>query len=259
MYKKICIVLASLVLLPACYRVPKYRSQTLQFVDDKSGYHESRNGLIVRAKRLTNYDKKELFGQYSKKLSCYPRGPIEVIYLSLHNLSPIVYVLPSTGIDLEMVPHADIARLMKTSTGGRILGFMGSWFGIMAGYIGMGTGLCMLLNNDAPKGSGLIPLVGGVSATIAGAVYADRYASSIGQSLQMNERITTDLEDKAMPEGALIQPGDKYEGLIFVHSADYTPQFSVTVREKDNRHNRIIFDVDVHASFKNVDQESLQA
>src|SRR5688572_15476890 len=116
MYKKMSFLLVGLLLLPGCYRVPQYRNQSLRFVDDNSGYRESKQGLVLRAKRLTNYDKKELFGQYSKRLSRPLNGPIEVIYLSFHNLSTATYILPSNGIDLETIPHCDIARLMKTST-----------------------------------------------------------------------------------------------------------------------------------------------
>lgn len=249
MYKKISLLLAGLVLLPGCYRVPQYHSQSLRLLDDNSGYRGSCDGVVLRAKRLTNYDKKELFGQYSKRLAKPSNGPIEVIYLSFHNLSTSTYVLPLTGIDLEMVSHQDIAQLMKTSTAGRIAGFIGSYFGIVMGMSLGWAGLWMMTADNTPGWSPLIPLAG-VGGAVASAVYTDRYASSVGKSLKTNERIVNDLEDKALPEGIVIQSGDKYDGLIFVKSPNYTPQFSVILREQNSRIKKIVFDIDLQASFK---------
>ena len=255
MYKKMSLLLVGLLLLPGCYRVPQYRNQSLRFVDDNSGYRESQQGLVLRAKRLTNCDKKELFGQYSKKLSKPSNGPIEVIYLSFHNLSTATYILPSTGIDLEMVPHCDIAQLMKTSTAGRIAGFFGSYFGMGIGAFVGWAGLWMMSANNAPGWAPLIPIAGAGGA-IAGAVYSTKYESSIGQSMKTNERIAQDLEDKALEEGIVIQSGDKYEGLVFVKSQNYTPLFNVIIREQNSRAKKIIFDVDLQASFKAYEQVS---
>lgn len=251
MAKKIgLLLLAGLVILPGCYRVPQYRSKSLRFLGDSSdGYRESKNGFIARVKRLTNYDKKELFGQYSKKLDRYVNGPIEVVYVSFHNLSSQVYLLPSAGIDLEIIPHQEIEKLMKTSTAARIAGSVGSYFAMaMGGFLGWSGSLVTIMAHNAPAWAFLIPLVG-VSSAIAGFVYYCKYAQSIEQSLKANKHIKDDLEDKTLLEGIIIQAGDKYEGLIFVKSSDYTPQFNVTMHEQNNRHKKLIFEVDLQQSY----------
>jgi len=107
---------------------------------------------------------------------------------------------------------------------------------------------------NAPKLAPLIPIAGAGGALVS-AVHIDSNASSIGQSLAANERIADDLEDKTLPVGVAIQPGDKYEGLIFVESRHYTPQFTVIICQENSRAKKFIFEVDLHASFKNHDQD----
>lgn len=245
MHKRIgLLLLAGLVLLPGCYRVSQYRSKSLRFIDDNSGYHASKNGFISRVKRLTNYDKKELFGQYSKKLERYAHGPIEVIYVSLHNLSSQVYILPSRGIDLEIIPHREIEKLMKTSTVGRIVGFIGSYLVMAAsGFFGW-AGLWIMTANNAPTWTTLIPLFG-AGGVIAGGIYAGKYSQSIEQSIKANGRIIDDLEDKALLEGITIRVGEKYEGLIFVKPLNYRSLFNITLHEKEYNQNKVIFDIDL--------------
>jgi hypothetical protein len=257
MLKKVSLLLAGLLLLPGCYRVHRYKSSSLHSIDVARGYRKTRNGFTLCATRLTNFDKKGLFGVYSKKLARHGKGgPIEVIYLSLHNLTPMTYMLPYQGIDLDILSAREVARLFKPSTAGRIMGVMGSYLGVIVGYLGMGAGLVLLLEGNHK--AGFIPLIGGVSATIAGAVYGDRYISSVSESVGANAQISDDLEDKTLSEGIVIQPGDKYEGLLFVQSVDYTPEFNVLVSERSGTKKKMIFEVDLHASFKNADRELLQ-
>ena len=67
-------------------------------------------------------------------------------------------------------------------------------------------------------------------------------------SMIMNTRIRKDLQKKMISKDIVIESGDKYEGLIFVQAEDYRSDFTVTLLEKNNIHNQIAFDVNLHES-----------
>jgi hypothetical protein len=81
----------------------------------------------------------------------------------------------------------------------------------------------------------LIPLVG----------FSSLYLADCIKSLVMIVRVKKDIKEKTLHEQITINSGDHYEGLIFVKSADYTPQFSVTMHEKGNTKKTVAFDVDL--------------
>lgn len=254
MNKKIGLLLAGLVLLPACVQVPVYRGRPLGSMDNTHDYRESKNGMIVRIKRLTSYDKSDLFGEYAKKLSCSNK-PVEVIYCSFHNLSATSYVLPLAGIDLAMIPSKKIVRLMQTNVAGRLASFGAT---CLVGASLMVVSLWGFLwtaceGNDL----GRILLFSGIGGTTISAIHGSKQASSVDDAIKANEHIAKDLKVKILSEEAtILQPGDKHEGLIFVKSADYASQFKVILHEHVNRNNKIAFDVDLQASFKTYDQDS---
>lgn len=43
----------------------------------------------------------------------------------------------------------------------------------------------------------------------------------------------------------IISSGEQYEGIVLVKSLDYTPEFTVTMHEKDNVAHTVTFDVDL--------------
>jgi hypothetical protein len=65
------------------------------------------------------------------------------------------------------------------------------------------------------------------------------------KSAVINRRITKDLKTKTLHDTVVIKSGGHYEGIIFVKATDYKPQFNITMHEKNNAKNSVIFDVDV--------------
>ena len=139
----------------------------------------------------------------------------------------------------------EVKRLIKTSSAGR--------WAIVEGIYVLANSPVLLCSYFLYTPSIPYALIFGLP--IAVNIIASLFIGKTIKSAIMNRRISKDLKEKIFRNNMIIKSGDKYEGLIFVKSSDYTPQFSATVREKDNRKNKIVFDVDVHASFKNADQE----
>ncbi len=226
--------LAALVLLPGCMRVPTYTSRSLQSVSNHCAHRDTEKNVIVQTKLLSKEDTITLFGDRSASLS---NNDIQTMHLSIHNVSDVKYILSPADVDLTTISHQDVAKTMKTSSAssfgkGVISGAAG------AGAIGWGVTGSMLCDSIMIAYV-CLPL----GAMAAGLTFVF-FGSSI-KSMVMNRRVSKDLKEKILHKKVTINSGDHYEGLMFVKSSDYTPQFAVTMHEKDNKKNTLTFDVDL--------------
>jgi hypothetical protein len=225
--------LAALVLLPSCMRIPTYRSQPLRSASADFTYRGIENNVILQAKRLSEGDIQQIFGEQGQELS----KSLDVIYLSAHNLSSISYVFPVASIDLAMVPYKDVAEVMKTNT------HRGFADGIVCAGATCATvypaALSLML-------SGPIAIVYGgfASGAIIGGLSLAYFGKSI-KSMIMNKRLTKDIEAKIFDKAIKLNSGEQYDGLIFVKKQDYTPTFSVKMHEQDIIDSTITFDVEL--------------
>lgn len=243
MNKKISLLLAGLVLLPGCIHVPEYNRRSMRFIDESCNYHEVKNSVAIRAKRLTENNKKEIFGESSKQLSKAKNGSIEVVYLSLHNLTKNTYGMSYAGIGMPIMPYSDIVPLMKTSTAGRAAGMFGLFYGSsIATPALLGVGILAAAHGVI---LGIPMVIAGGVLGVTTLVTLFKNQSSVRRSMKMNNRIATDLAEKTMFEGVILEPGDKYEGLVFVRSCDYTSRFSVLLTQQYHPDSKLIFDVDL--------------
>ena len=243
MNKKMSLLLAGLVILPGCIRVPEYNRRSMRFIDESCNYHEVKNSVAIRAKRLTENNKKEIFGESSNQLSKPKNGSIEVIYVSLHNLTKNTYFISSAGIGMSVMPYSDVVPLMKTSTVGRVAGMFALFYGSSIATPALLAGGIFAAAHGVIVG---IPItIAGCALGVASLATLFKHQSSVRHSVKMNNRITSDLAQKTLFEGAILEPGDKYEGLLFVRSCDYTPRFTVSLIQQYHPDKKLIFDVDL--------------
>lgn len=231
--------LAALVLLPGCIHVPTYQRKSLKSVSDHYTYGSAEKNVIVWAKLLSREDKSALFGSRSRLIH---DNDLQVIHLSIHNLSSVHYLSSPTDINLSMMSYREVAKLMKTSSIGRLTGSTVS--GVYSGALGAAAVFTigdLGVSSFACAAAFLAPSV--VCASMA-LVF---FGTSI-KSIVMNRRMSKDLKEKTLHEKVMINSGDCYEGLIFVKAVDYTPQFTVVMHEKDNEKNTVMFDVDLRKS-----------
>ncbi len=242
--KNIGFLLAGLLVLPGCLNVPTYKSKSLRVLHNNFSYRQMTNNVVLQAGRLTTYDIEYLFGTRAEQLLC----STEIIHCSIHNLSKHDYVFSTHDQNFSSLSAEQTARLIKTSSTCRIATGIFGGIGISAatnGTIIGGAIACMAL--------GLVPSFLGLAAPYAivfglplvAIVGALPFFGKAAKSMIMNRRIKKDLRSKILTD-TIIKSGDTYEGLIFVKSSDYSPQFDLTVHEKGNVQNSITFDVDLH-------------
>ena len=233
--KSVGLLLAGLVVLPGCMKVRKYHPQSLKMLRDKNMYSETKNNLTLRAKRLSESEKEYLFNKHIGQLE---GNEFQVIYVSIHNMSGIRYELLPDSIDLERVSYTDVVKQMKkTSTAGRAVASG------LAGAYGAATAIRLGGEMMAPGcGILIIPFIPMMCISTAIATITGIKAI---ESWRMNRRIDKDLKEKMLAETTTIIPYGHHEGLIFVRSLDYSPQFSVTFVGSYHLDNKIIFDVDL--------------
>lgn len=227
------LLLAALAFLPSCYRVPLYKTKSLHFLNNDCPYTQTEQNIIVKARLLDQYDKRELFGEYSKKLiDTFSREPILVIYFSISNLSTHSYILPyCNGIDLKFISYEHINSKLKTSTRLRTAGTILATYGTcscLAVVSGITTCLPILIAVS----------IGGILSTIP----IFQLNKSANESKSMNNKIAEDLEIKTFQKTIIIPSEGFYEGLFFVKESDFKSQFTLELQEKKTT-SKIKFDI----------------
>jgi hypothetical protein len=246
-----------LVMLPGCLRVPTYTAKPMNVLNDNFTYHAVKKGVVFQAKRLTLDEINYLFDERAKGLL----GSTEIIYCSIPNISNQDYVLSLQNEDFLPLRVHEVKRLMKTNSGKRLE--------LVPVFLVAGTAIGLSAIGMATLALAGAPLLGfpyffqwwyvGIWALGLGHVnYGGRLLSGIsllacvtvplvyfGKSIVMNSRISRDLKEKMLQGNELIKSGEVGQGLIFIRTADYKPQLSITMHEKNNSKNKIVFDVDL--------------
>ncbi|HEX4069211.1 MAG TPA: hypothetical protein VHX42_03880, partial [Candidatus Babeliales bacterium] len=199
-------------------------------------YRGTQDNVMTHVKLLSREDKDLLFGDRSRLIHDHD---IQVICLSLYNLSNVDYRFFPADIDLAMMSSRDVEKLMKTNSVGRLT--VSAATGISSWALGT---TAMFVIGDMGIASVLGAAAFLAPSIICGATALVFFGKSI-KSMIMNKRMKKDLAEKIVHKKVIIKAGDHYEGLIFVKTADYNPQFNVQLREKNNRKHVISFDVDV--------------
>jgi len=224
--------LVGLVLLPSCMRVPSYRCRSLKSVSNNFMYRDVEKNVVMRAKKLSEAEKSYLFDTRIRD------NDLQVIYFSIHNLSDELYIFSHDGICLELVPYKNVMRILKkTNTVSRFVGV-----GVGATIVASPYIAASCLMGQGIPGIVLFPFI--AAAMIALPLGITFLAQGI-KSIVINSRITKDLTEKILDKPVIISSGEQYEGLVFVRSSDYTPQFVVRMHEKNNAVNGITFHVDL--------------
>lgn len=189
--------------------------------------------MIVQAKQLTQDNIQHLFESRLMQKD----NTFEVIYLSIHNLSNVSYIVSPADIDIAKLSYQQIFQYMKTSSIGRLTG------GIVA--IGIPAYPAVNLFTFGCFMKCAIAAYAGLSLAVVG-IGLGALCFVLGlKSIKMNYRIDKDLKQKMVHKKVIIKSGDHYEGLIFVKSSDYKPLFNIIICEQDNHDNKIAFEVDL--------------
>jgi hypothetical protein len=225
--------LALLVVLPGCIKVPSYIRRSFVLVGDDCPYKATQENINIEIKKFSNSDIHYLFDGRSDLLS-YKK--INVVYIAICNLSENSYIITPDSIDLEQVPYIKIDKSMKkTNSAARLLG---GAVGITAGTLSEKA-----IRSGACKDVGEFLVLGSFSGISS--VFGYLGIGTGIQSAVINRRISKDIKEKTLHDKVIVKSGGHYEGIIFVKSADYKPEFTVTLHEKNNAKNGVIFDVDL--------------
>ncbi len=229
--KNIGFLLAGLLLLPSCMRVPTYKRRSLGIFQNNCTYRHTQNGITLSVKQLSHTEKDYLFNDRTT----HTIDDIEAVYFHLSNLSQHDYNVGPASFDLKLVPRQDIDKMIKTTSS--TSRFSGAAATSLSPFIFILTAL------NSPQAYIGVYLFH-VSMVLVAPLIATFLAYGI-KSVVMNDRISKDLREKNLHKNRVITSGNRYEGLIFVRKSDYSPQFTVTIHNSGDQHEQLIFDVDV--------------
>jgi len=168
---------------------------------------------------------------------------VELLYFSIHNLSRQKYSIMPQEIDVQQIPYHDIRNaIKKTNSITRLSGAAASAGVIASPSIVMATNCFPIIGTPAIV---IVPFLCAAATVPIIAIPFGCVCLAYGiKSIVMNRRVSKDITAKIIHKKITIKPSSTYEGLIFVKSSDYSPHFSMTLREK-NQDNKIVFDVDL--------------
>ena len=226
--------LAVMVFLPGCMRVPGYTPRSLQLFKNGFAHTQTEQGVTLRVKQFSCAEKYYFFDGRTTSLD-----DVEIIYLSVHNLSNKRYIISPDGINIPQLSYHDINKaIRKTSSVSRFSGAAVSSGVVALPFIIVS----MELFPPGTPGVVLLPFLG---AAIVAIPLGVAFLVQGIKSLVMNHRISKDLKEKMLHNKVVIKSGGHYEGLVFVKSSEYRPDFAVRMHKKHKAKEGITFDVDL--------------
>ena len=241
--KVIGIFLAGLVLLPGCVHVPSYKPKSLDSIKSFNPlftHKETKHNVTLGVNYLNDNAKFHLFNDRNILLD---GEKVEIIHISVYNLSTDQYVISPNGIGAIQIPYTNVLRSLQTSSTDHL-----KKAGVVGGAI-YGTLSGLTIAMFLPMGfyiiiTGTMLVAWPIVATITMLPFLGKTI----KSTIMNGCIDKDLKEKMLHREVIIPSGEKYEGLIFVKSSDYNPQFNVALTEQYHPDNKLIFDVDLSST-----------
>lgn len=230
-------------MLPGCIRVPTYKKKSLDIFKNNCSYRHGEKGVVASVKQLNEAEKNYLFDGRIPLLN-----EAEIIYVSIYNLSDSHYILGPEMISLEQMPFCDIKKAIKKTNSVERL--FGAGVSSVGAYAALGVAVSVTKQGIAGVGTApmlLLCFIGSVGYAISAVVIplGLTFLAQGIKSIVMNARMHEDLQEKMLQKNVVIKSGEKYEGLIFVKSSDYKPEFTLTVHEKNKAKNSLTFDVDL--------------
>lgn len=214
-FKLLTAVLAvgSLLLLSGCTH---YKAITLPRLAKHSDQSEKK-GLTLEHKIFTKQDCKTYLG----KKNLLKKG-FQPVQLTLTNNTDHSYTYSASSLSLPTVPAKLVAKKVKFSTAGRIIGYS------LAG--------ATILIPTALVGSLFYP-VAPVAAFVAGSYFAGFSIAGIVdgvKSHKANKELSADFADKELPFKGLLNPYQSINGIIFVPKKSFNPNFTFTLNNLKN-------------------------
>lgn len=236
--------LSILLVLAGCGKIP-YRPKSIKSISIESDYTGIKDDVILRVKKLTEAEISHLFGHQGEKFS-NPRFPLVPLHFSIHNLNDTALILDPKNISLESVNYRTVSKQLQSSSLGKTMRTMsyGALTAILtagASFVGVIYG--QLSNKDSyAENSKLFWNITAPLILIATPFIA--FVKTI-KSARTNGKIKQDIKKKTLHKSIVIQPGQQYDTLVFVHTYDYRSQFILKlVEENKNKTGKsIIFNV----------------
>ncbi len=223
------ILLGTMLLLAGCVKTPSYDPRPLKSISIESNYTAVAKNVILRVKKLTKSEIFHLFGKRGEWLENH-HLPLVPLHISIHNLSNTSLILDPKNIDLESLSYRSVSKQLQTSSIGKIIRTIG--YGALIAALTMSAGIFGIMHDYSDIAGPLII----ISTPIIAFIKTIR-------SARTNGKIKRDIREKILRKKITIYPGQQYDTLLFVQSADYHSNFTLTLVEEDKSNKTITFNV----------------
>lgn len=238
------ILLSALLTLAGCGKIP-YRPKSIKSISVESDYTGIKDNVILRVKKLTEAEVSHLFGQHGEQFS-NPRFPLVPLHFSIHNLSNTALIIDPKNISLDSVNYRVVSKQLQTSSLGKTMRSIS--YGALTAILTAGASFAGVIygqindNNAQTENAKLFWDITAPLILIATPVIA--FIKTI-KSVRNNNKIKRDLKSKILHKSVIIQPGQQYDTLLFVHARNYHAQFILSLVEegKNKESKKTIFHI----------------
>lgn len=214
------LAVGSLLLLSGCAKYKAIPLTQPKVLTDKKG-------LTLEHKVFTKQDCATYLGRKNVLKKGY-----QPIQLTITNNTDRSYTYSSSSLSLPIVPAEFVAKKVKFSSTGRIIGYSALALTSIAGIIFVGLPAAFFMNPLGLSGEG----VAFVSfASFFGALGFPIAASVDGtKSHEANKELAVDFAEKAVSREGIIRPGQTLNGIVFVAKNNFKKDFTFTVNDLQN-------------------------
>lgn len=213
------LAVGSLLLLSGC---ANYKAMSLPQLAQHSDKFEKKN-VSLEYKIFTKVDCQEYLGR--KKLLKKGYQPVQLTITNNTNRS---YTYSASSLSLPIVPAELVAKKVKFSTAGRIIGYSAA----AAGFVTLAAcafSITGALIPAACKVGFAIMIPSGYLATgFSLAALADGIKSG-----KANKELTVDFATKAFLLNGIIRPYQTINGIVFVPKKSFNTNFTFTLNDAD--------------------------
>jgi len=246
------LIATSLLFFSACIKVPPYRHLLLKNRILKQPNNPIDQTILLQTKQLTNQEIEYLFGPNGKGL----RKNTIIIAVFIDNNTAFDYVFSPQDITIKSLGYNNVTKFTKkrSSFSSRLGKIIFSLYTFSSLY----SNMLQWRDEEACRQAGSAILFT-TALTILSIPGTFTFITQGITSALRNRKVNKILKEQIIDRPININSGQLYEGLIFIKPSEYQSTFTLTIHQKNQLNEKIIFNVNLcTCSYPNATQHSPQ-
>ena len=213
------LAVGSLLLLSGCASYKAMSLPQLAKYADSSENSKTKN-ITLEHKVFDKADCKTYLGRKNILRKGY-----QPVQLALTNNTDRSYAYSATSLSLPIVPSEIVAKKVKFSTAGRVLGYNVA----AGGFFATSIPLALLCIDLVVPGAG----IAAICCLGASTVFFTAGVTDGVKSHKANQELAVDFRTKTLPLNGILKPYQTVNGIVVVPKKSFNPNFTFTLNDID--------------------------